>query len=46
MKAVFDVGDRGEPTALVAGMHGPHRLSTLIRLADRLGREAAPAAGL
>lgn len=34
-----------EAAALVARMHGPHRLPTLIRLADRLGREGAPAAG-
>jgi len=31
----------GEAAALVAGMHGAHRIPTLLKLADRLARDAA-----
>jgi deoxyribonuclease V len=33
--------DTAEAAALVSGMHGEHRVPTLLRLADRLAREAA-----
>jgi deoxyribonuclease V len=31
----------GQAAALVAGMHGEHRIPTLLKLADRLARDAA-----
>ena len=33
--------DTADAAALVSGMHGEHRVPTLLRLADRLARDAA-----
>jgi|SRR5215468_2267072 len=35
----------GQAAAMVAAMHGEHRIPTLLKLADRLARDAAPKSG-
>jgi deoxyribonuclease V len=37
--------DVGQAAALVAAMHGEHRIPTLLKLADRLARDAVPESG-
>jgi deoxyribonuclease V len=43
---VTSVGiDSSQAAARVAAMHGEHRIPTLLKLADRLARDAAPKSG-